>query len=396
MADIDDARAEDRRIRKLIAVFAISAFAASMVARATDPLVLAISREFLVPEATVALLGSAFALPYALVQPFLGPIGDALGKKRIILLCQFLVALMVLGCAISPAFLPLLLMRALSGAAAGGTMPLTLAVFGDEVPAAKRQVAISRLLMFTICGQIGGGITSAILEPLLGWRGVLLLCAGLTFTAVIIMFMARRRAPAEPMQPFRPGEAMRRYATILRLPQARVLYPAVALEGALIFGAFPHLAPILQSRGLGGTQEAGLALSCFGAGGFFYGLIVTWLLRYLGQAWMVRLGGLMGFLALVGFALAPSTPLFVASGLALGLGFFLMHNTLQVRVLELAPTSRGSAIALHAFGFFSGQSLGAALTGLGASAIGYVPCLIASGLCLLALGVWVGHTPKRA
>ena len=390
------AETEDARIRRLIAVFAISAFAASMVARATDPLVLAIAREFAMPEHTVALLGSAFALPYALVQPFLGPVGDALGKKRIILLCQFLVALMVLGCAISPAFLPLLLMRALSGAAAGGTMPLTLAVFGDEVPAAKRQVAISRLLMFTICGQIGGGITAGVLEPLLGWRGVLMLCAGLTATAVVILFAARRRAAPEPVHPFRPAEAMRRYATILRLPQARVLYPAVALEGALIFGAFPHLAPILQGRGLGGTQEAGYALACFGAGGFLYGLIVTLLLRYLGQSWMVRLGGVMGCLALTGFALAPSTAVFIGSGLALGLGFFLMHNTLQVRVLELAPQSRGSAIALHAFGFFTGQSLGAALTGLGASFIGYVPWLLASGLCLLALGVWVGRAPKRA
>ena len=36
----------------------------------------------------------------------------------------------------------------------------------------------------------------------------------------------------------------------------------------------------------------------------------------------------------------------------------MIHNPLQIRVMELAPQARGSAVALHYFSFFLGQALG--------------------------------------
>jgi MFS family permease len=65
-----------------------------------------------------------------------------------------------------------------TGAAAGGIMPLTLAALGDAVPIRDRQVALSRLLVFGIGGQIAGGALAGLLAPALGWRGVLGLCGG--------------------------------------------------------------------------------------------------------------------------------------------------------------------------------------------------------------------------
>lgn len=111
---------EAQRIRRLIAMFALTGFSSSLIVRATDPLVTAIADDLLTPVGTVALLASSFALPFALIQPLLGPVGDALGKRRVILICQILLSAMVAGSALAPDFGTLLLFRALSGAAGGG------------------------------------------------------------------------------------------------------------------------------------------------------------------------------------------------------------------------------------------------------------------------------------
>jgi len=52
----------------------------------------------------------------------------------------------------------------------------------------------------------------------------------------------------------------------------------------------------------------------------------------------------------------------------LGFGFFLLHNSVQTEVTELAPSARASAFSLHAFSFFLGQAVyGLALPAMGAT-----------------------------
>ena len=86
-----------------------------------------------------------------------------------------------------------MVLRVLTGAAGGGIFPTTLALFGDRVPLAERQVAISRFLACAIVGQMVGGAMAGLLEPLMGWRGLMLLCGGLTALAMIIVMLARPR-----------------------------------------------------------------------------------------------------------------------------------------------------------------------------------------------------------
>jgi hypothetical protein len=52
---------------------------------------------------------------------------------------------------------------------------------------------------------------------------------------------------------------------------------------------------------------------------------------------MVVLGGVLAALALLGMAAAPVAAVFVAAGLVLGLGFYMVHNSIQTRVTEVAP-----------------------------------------------------------
>jgi len=71
----------------------------------------------------------------------------------------------------------------------------------------------------------------------------------------------------------------------------------------------------------------------------------------------------------------------------LGVGLYMLHNTLQVHATQMAPESRGAAVALFAFCLFSGQSTGVWLASHVVDTFGTRPAFIvaALGLPLLAL-----------
>ncbi len=380
--------AEDRRIRRLIASFALTGFATAMIARITDPLVVEIGAEFSVHPGTVALLASLYALTFALVQPFLGPVGDALGKRRVIMVAQFFFAVLILGCAAAPDFASLAWLRAASGAAGGGIFPLALAVFGDEVPLAKRQVAVGRFMLFSIMGGITGGVLAAVLEPFIGWRGVLAFGGASAAAAWLVLLLSPRAA--EAMRPLRVADALTRYGMLLRMPMARLLYGSVALNSALAIGLAPHLAPLLQGYGMDGTSASGLVLAAFGVGGLVYTMVVGRVLSRIGQAGLLRLGGGMSCAGLALLATNTALPPLLVSGVLLGCGYMMIHGTIQVRASELAPEARGAAMALHAFSFFLGQFFGPILYGWAIGTLGPV-VFLASGVMLAWLGWWMAR-----
>ena len=377
--------------RRLIILLGLASFAGALSVRATDPFVPAIAAEFATSTDRVALLSTAFAVPFALIQPILGPVGDALGKRRIIRVALLLLSVFALLAPLAPDLGTLALLRALTGAAAGGIMPLTLATVADAVPMQGRQVALSRVVVFAIAGQIAGGALAGVLAPIMGWRGVLGLCGVVALVTGGLLFAIPFGGAPEVRRRFEPVRAFGRYRMILGMPAARLLYAAVFIEGILIFGSFPYLAPVLQARGLGSgggaTLEAGLAVAAFGCGGFVYAALAKPLLARVGQSRLVRLGGGLAALALLGFAFAPVAAAFIAAGLVLGTGFYMIHNSIQTRVTEVAPEARGSAVALHAFHFFGGQSLGPVAMGLAIAGFGAPAAFALAAAGILALSV---------
>jgi predicted MFS family arabinose efflux permease len=76
-----------------------------------------------------------------------------------------------------------------------------------------------------------------------------------------------------------------------------------------------------------------------------------------------------------------------AALLLMGLGFYMMHNTFQAQVTEVAPHARASAVALHAFSFFCGQALGVVIMGLGLRSVGLTVSTAAAALVILGVGL---------
>jgi predicted MFS family arabinose efflux permease len=372
--------------QRTILVLSVCGFASTFAMRFVDPMVGEISRDLARPAHDVALLASAFALPYALVQPILGPVGDALGKERIIKICLLIMAVTLSLASVMPNLDTLLALRVLSGAAGGGIIPLVLATIGDRVPMAERQVAISRFLLFSISGQLLGGSLSGVLTATIGWRGVFALAGILGIIATIAAFVGLRHArPASGV--FSVGVAARRYASILAMPRARALFAFVFIEGGIIFGVQPYLAPLLEERGLGGAPEAGIMIACFAAGGILYTLSVRILLRTLGLSRMLMTAGAFGACTFLVLAAGPAWPVQAAAMLLVGVGFYMLHNTFQVQVTELTADARGSAVSMHAFSYFTGQAIGAPVIGAGLVHLGAPTTLIIGAFGILTLGI---------
>ncbi len=370
---------------RLILLLGLAGFASAFSLRSTDPMLALMADDLAVSIPQAALLASGFSIPYAVMQLVWGPVGDAVGKTRLIRLALAVLTLGLVLSALAPGYGSVMAARILAGAFAGGIIPASMALIGDRVPYAGRQLAISRFLVAVISGHMLGSAAAGVLAELFGWRAVFAISAGVTALVLLAAVLGFRRE-AEARVPLSLADARRRYATVLANPVSAMVFLVVAVEGLLVLGVFPFVAPLLLSRALGGAAEAGLALVAFAAGGLVYTTQVRRLLRWFDQWRMMSLGGLVIAATYLAIAAAPAWQLVALAFLVAGFGYYMLHNTLQTQATELAPGARGSAVALFAASLFLGQGLGPALYGPVAPAVGYPAIFAATGLLTAGLG----------
>ena len=80
----------------------LAVFSTSLFFRAVDPIIPQIAADLHEPVSSVALLATAFALPYALMQPVLGALADVFGKTRMMFACLVLVTIATFAGAFVP------------------------------------------------------------------------------------------------------------------------------------------------------------------------------------------------------------------------------------------------------------------------------------------------------
>ena len=79
---------------------------------------------------------------------------------------------------------------------------------------------------------------------------------------------------------------------------------------------------------------------------------------------MMAVGGFVAATGLGGVGLEFPWGTQMAFMMVLDFGFFLLHNSVQTEMTELAPSARASSFSLHAFSFFLGQALGPMVYGV--------------------------------
>jgi predicted MFS family arabinose efflux permease len=298
--------------------------------------------------------------------------------------------------ALMPNFTGLFALRLVAGLAGGGIIPLGMAMLGDRFSMERRQIAISRFMVMTLTGQAAGAALAGFLVGLFGWRFVFVGAGLISLATLAALLRWLTPRPGAARGRFDLGEAFARYAGIFANPRARICYSAVFVEGIALYGVLPHVAHILEQLGKGSAREAGIVISGMGLGGIIYAVIVPMLLSWFGMHGVMSIGGFVAAAGLATAGIDLSVPVGFPAFCVMGIGFYMVHNSLQTQASELSASARGSAMALHAFFFFVGQAIGPVVFGYGLSALGnHVPVFLAAGVIAL-VGITAAGALKAA
>jgi predicted MFS family arabinose efflux permease len=347
-----------------LALLSTAAFASMTSMRICDPLLPALAQDFATTTGHAAQVLSAYAIAYGVLQLLYGPLADRHGKFRIVSLAVLGCAACNLAAALAPTLGALIASRAAIGGTAAAVIPLTMAWIGDAVPYERRQEALARLLGATVIGMILGQWAGGFLADTLGWRSVFVALA-LLFAITGVMMRIQLRGETEGARASRSAVAggdayVAQVRSVLGVSWARQVLALAFLEGVFAYSAFAFVPSYLHERfGLAMTWAGGV-LALYGIGGFLYSRLARRMLQRFGEVGLVRGGGALLGVTFATFSLMPHWAFALPACLVGGLGFYMLHNTLQTHATQMAPRMRGTAVSLFACTLFLGQSLGIA------------------------------------
>ncbi|MEO8037457.1 MAG: MFS transporter [Betaproteobacteria bacterium] len=352
--------------------------------RVAEPLLPLLAQDFGGTVRHAAIVLAAFTFAYGAFQIVHGPLGDRVGKLRLVTVALVLAAIASFGCAVAETLNILAVARFLTGLFSGAVIPLSLAWIGDRVPYEGRQAVLGRFIAGTLLGQSFGPLLGGVLSDLFGWRATFV-AMGIAFLVICALLVPEARMTGRPPPMDRPSP-WRQYLEILRSPRARPVLATVGIEGFLFFGAFGFVGAYLHERFGLSFSLTGLLIAGFGVGGVLYSFAVRRLVASLGETGLVAAGGGTLLACFAGMAWAPTWPIAAPFIVVLGFGFYMLHNTLQVRATEMAPAARGAGVSFFAFSLFLGQAAGVSIFGWVIEQFGYRGPMLFAGvaLCLLA------------
>lgn len=367
-------------------IIAATTFAASLSGRALDPVLPHVAEEFAVSIATAAGFSAVFAFTFAVVQPVIGAAADMFGKARLMTMCLVLLGIANILGALSSTYSMLFFSRILAGVGSGGVFPVSMSLVADLVGPDKRQIALGRTLAGAMAGNLLGATLSGLIGDLTGWRGVLALLGVLAIGSSIMLGIGFRGA-AMTRQPRAGFAAVRQgYLTIFANPNAKFCYGTVFVEGCCVMGLFPYVASFLFELGETRLSIAGIVIAGFAVGGLIYTLTVSSFLPRLGVQGMMIAGASLVGLQLAALAFGPEWRIQLFCLVMMGWGFYMIHGCIQVFASELSVEARATALSLHSFFFFLGQTCGPIAYGFGIAHAGKIPTLLAAALAMIALG----------
>ena len=352
--------ASDRQL----ALLSLAAFASMTTMRVCDPLLPALAHEFGVTTGVAAQVISGFAIAYGLLQLLYGPLADRYGKFRVVSVAVLGCAASNLASALAPTLGWLVAFRAATGGTAAAIIPLTMAWIGDSVGYERRQEVLARLLSATVVGMIAGQWAGGIFADTLGWRSVFVALALLFAASGIVMQFEIRRTRAVAPGPLRrspaPAQAgfARRLREVVAERWAREVLAVSVVEGAIAYSAFAFVPSYLHQRFGLSMAWAGAVLALYGVGGFCYSRIAPHMLSRWGESGLARRGGVVLGVIFAVLAAMPHWGWALPACFAGGLGFYMLHNTLQTHATQMAPKVRGTAVSLFSCALFFGQSIG--------------------------------------
>lgn len=330
-------------------------------------------------------------------QLVIGPLSDAFGRRRPLLVGLLVHALASLACALAPSIALLGVVRVVQGFAGAAISVVALATVRDLFSGSAMARTMSRLMLVIGLAPILAPSVGGLILQVTTWRGIFVVLAAAAVVLVGVAFLGLRETlPPERRRPARVGATLSTYRSLLR---DRTFVALVLIAGLMFSSLFVYVAGasfVLQDGYGLGPQAFGLV---FGANSLtltvFSQLNPTLIRRYgpanvltfaIGlsavSATLIVVAGATGFGGLVGVLL----PL----GVVLGAAGLAMPNT-PALALSRHGEAAGTASAMLGFTQFGVGAVVAPLVGLfgGSSAVpmGAVMLAVTALAGALMLGV---------
>ena len=336
---------------------------------------------------------SVYMIAYALMSLFHGPLSDALGRRRVILVGVAVFVLASIGCALAGSVGSLLTFRALQGISAGAGLIVGRAIIRDCFDGVEAQRLMATVSMIfgiapAIAPIVGGWVVAFAHWPMIFWL--------LAAFAAALWFACLAWLPETHPRERRVPLSFAELATTYRRISADRAFLPLALAGTLNFNAlFVYIASapafVLNLLKLDAQHFAWLfipAISGMMLGAFLSGRLAG----KLSASATVRLG----YTIMLGAsAINLATALLLPSArvpwsvLPIGLhaiGIGINFPTLTLLLLDRFPHHRGAVSSVQAFvslvisatlagaisPLVSGSALGLAATAALATALGFV------------------------
>lgn len=351
-----------------------------------SPALPAIAQALAIAPSAAAVILTAYLVPYGLLQPLCGAIGDAVGRVRLLRIIVAGLAASTIICSITPTLEALVAARIITGCFAAGIITVSQAIVGDVVGEQDRQGAIGLLMGITFTGQGLSAGLGGIICDLVGWRAAFV-CFGI-LGALAWLGAMRLREPGSSSsalaEPFRPAEFLSNAARIF-FGNGRAVYITACSTGIIYLGVYGFMGTFLAEKcGLASTQ-AGLLMMFYGlaclAGGSVSGRIGA----VRGSRGVIAVGETSGIVACVLLSASALTGSWIAAlgaAACLGFGYILVQPTLVTLSMDIDPKHSGLCTGLIGLGVFAGGGVGSIVGGALIGAGGYLVLWIAAGIAL--------------
>lgn len=355
-----------------------------------SPALPAIAQALAIAPSAAAVILTAYLVPYGLLQPLCGAVGDAVGRVRLLRIIVAGLAASTIICSIAPTLEALVAARIITGCFAAGIITVSQAIVGDVVGEQDRQGAIGLLMGITFTGQGLSAGLGGIICDLVGWRAAFV-CFGILGALAWLGAMRLRESgkksgnsSSELAEPFRPAEFFSN-ATRIFFGHGRAVYITACSTGIIFLGVYGFMGTFLAEKcGLASTQ-AGLLMMFYGlaclAGGSVSGRIGA----VRGSRGVIAVGETSGIVAcalLSASALTGSWIAALGAAACLGFGYILVQPTLVTLSMDIDPKHSGLCTGLIGLGVFAGGGVGSVVGGALIGAGGYLVLWIAAGIAL--------------
>jgi len=349
----------------------IAAFVAQLSVGTMSPFLAAVATSLDTSLAMLGLVSMGALAATAVGGLIVGPLGDHLGHRTMLLWGLALIGVAAAGTAFAPGVIVLAIARATGGVGFAGASGMPNAIAASHSDGAQRRRALAILATAgTVAGLVGAPLMTTI-GAASSWRVAFLVVAAVVGIACVATYLTVPRPDSPPAGRITRRDIAERYAPILADRRIRLLYGATATQMFCLIGALTFTGAFLAGDRGFSLRAIGWAYMAQAAGGILGGLLAGGRLGGLGltRAYVVAMLA-MGCFFLLFFA----APLGVWSVLPLaltGLAQVAGWIVLSTMLAERTSAGQGTTMTLNGSFLGVGGALGAAAGGVLIDTAGY-------------------------